>query len=224
MIKSRSAWMFIGLVLFAWLGMDGSANAGVPPLRDIRKRVLAAARPAFRRWLGSLPPERLTDFGFRTPGEADRATLLPPIPSYAPERSRGLSRERIEATLESPPDSWLVPVSTGGEVVCLITVETAAGRPPEVVEFGKTWAARRLAAGLHSLGEVGDRQPGDLRFVAFVDPNVDLLLARRADGRGWRWLNLLGPTVAEALPLDLRQIDELLRRIQNTQPRDVPFP
>ena len=225
MSKLSWAWMLSCIALLALFAATATAVlASEAPFRDLREQVLTAARPAFRGWIEGLPAERLADFGFRSPAEARQATLLRPIPSYAPDRSRGVTRKRVETALESPPDAWLVPVATGGEVVCLITVETRPGRSPEVIELGKAWAARRLEAGLRSLRETGGLPWDDLRFVVFVNPNVDLLLVRRPGGKGWRWLNLLGSTASEAHSLESRQIDELLQRIQDTPPQEIPFP
>lgn len=218
MSKASWAWMLSSVALLS-LFAASAVLASEAPFRDLRERVLAAAQPAFRGWIEGLPAERLADFGFRSSAEARQATLLRPIPSYAPDRFKGVTRERVEAALESPPDAWLVPVAAGGEVVCLVTVETRPGRPPEAIEFGKTWAAQRLGAGLQAA-----RGMDDLRFLVFVNPNVDLLLVRRPDGHGWRWLNLLGANVGAAHPLESRQIDELLKKIQDTPLQEIHFP
>lgn len=209
-------------LLLPVLANAGSGGGRVPdPLQALRDRALAVARPAFSAWIGSLAPERMPAFGFPSPEEARRADLLPAIPLYRPRRSPdALTRREIEALLDSPPDTWLVPVEVGEHIVALVTVDVGPGRPPEAIEFGKPWAASRLDAGVRLLKERGAPRWEDLRFLGFHSPNVDLLLLR--SGRNWEWLELGGTTAGEALRMSPARIEELLAKIRDQPVQEVP--
>jgi hypothetical protein len=222
-LPSIDLWFVIGLAVIAGLFAGRAAAAPAEPWGGVRERVLAAARPAYHRWLDSLAPERAPAFGFRSLAEARGASLLPPIPFYVPDRRGGaLTRARIEALVESPSSTWLVPVAVEGRVVALVTLETRAGREPEVTEFGKAWAANRLEAGLERLEKQGKRRGEELRFVAFFSPTMDVLLARRRGDRRWSWLELSGTTSGKAEVLDAAAIETRLARIRETDLQEGP--
>jgi hypothetical protein len=190
-------------------------------MAGLRSRVLAVARPAFRAWIDSLPPERFSSFGLPSPEEARRAELLSPLPLYRPNRSPGeLTRRKIEALLDTPPIVWLVPVEAGGHVVALVTVEAGLEAPPEAIELGKPWAASRLDAGVQLLQKLDALRWTDLRFLAFNSPSRDLLLSR--SGKGWTWLELAGPAPGEARVLAPTQVEALLATLRDTSPQKVP--
>jgi hypothetical protein len=193
------------------------------PWRSVRERVVAAARPAYLRWLGSLAPDRAREFGFRSLDEARQAEILLPIPYYVPDRSGdALTRGQIETLVESPSSTWLVPVAVEGRVVALVTMGTQASQEPEAIEFGKPWAANRLEAGFRRLEKDGRRRGADVRFIAFFSPNMDVLLVRPKGDRGWLWLELSGTAAGNAEVLDAAEIETRLARIRDAGLRDEP--
>jgi hypothetical protein len=183
--------------------------------RSLAATVSRSAEPALRSWLASIDRSAISNYGFRSPDEMQRAALLPPIPYFTPERKRATppSKPSIEANLDELPTSWLVPVRIDDRIACVIVVDTIPGRPPEATEYGKTYTANRLTAGLRRLGWPNHIDWRNLRFLSFVDPNTDLLL-HRTSARGWTWVNLAGTTAAEAVILTPEQLSSLLQLLR----------
>jgi hypothetical protein len=180
---------------------------------SIRDSVLAVAEPALRSWLHSMSPERLEMYGW-TNDRLPHAKLLVPIPYYMPSRSEGdLERNRIEETLDELPLMWLVPVTDGTRIVSLIVVDTLENKPPKAVEFGKSFAANRLDAGIRALKELSTEQWRNLRVLRFFNPNIDLLIFRNRDGV-WRWFNLTGTYKGKAIELDADSITGILNKLR----------
>jgi len=178
------------------------------------KAVTAAAQAALGPWIESIPTDQLERYGFGSAEEAARASLLEPLPSYSPSRfADDFSRSWIESQLDEPALSWLVPVAVDRKIVCMIVVDTPVGGQPQAVEFGKSFAANRLSAGLRLLGGADHVAWRELRFLSYLGPNVDLLLLREASGT-WRWLNLEGTFEGSATEIGELGISELIEMLR----------
>ena len=197
-----------------------SASLAATPDEAIRSNIVAAAKPAFESWVRDIPDDRFGDFGLQSREASAKARLLSPIPLHTPSRrSEDLNREKVEAVLSDLPALWLVPVELGGRVVCLVVMDTSDGGAPAPVEFGKSFAAARLDAGLRALGTSGSTRAEDLRFLSFVGPPMDLLLHRQPNGK-WRWINLLGIGAPRAEVLDRDGVSAVLDELKKTPVAD----
>lgn len=210
--------MRISALALPWLLLIAEcAFCETPPSASetaLREAVHDVASAALGPWIESIPTQDLERYGFRSAEEAARASLLEPLPMYSPSRRYSdFGRSWIESVLDEPATSWLVPVSVNRGIVCLIVVDAPRGGPLEAVEFGKSFSANRLSAGLRLLGGAESVAWGELRFLSFVGPNVDLLLLREAPGT-WRWLRLEGTYEATAAELAEPGVSELLATLR----------
>ena len=176
-------------------------------MTHVRREVERSAAPVFRSWLDSLGDAALPNFGFASRAEARSARLLMPIPYVLPPRK--LALRELETFLAEAPGVWLVPAAVGTRVVCLVSVNAAPGERVEAVEFGKTWAANRLDAGIRAAGSPPQEQWSGFRIVTFVSPRIELLAFRGGD-RKWKWWRLTGAEQASASPLSNRELTALL--------------
>lgn len=183
--------------------------------------VLNIAKPAFHQWLSGLPDDRITDFGFRNPGEAGNAQLMMPVPAFFPIRKpESLERSWIEDATSVAPHKWIVPVAVGERIVCLVVIDRKEKGELVASEFGKTYAANRLDAGYRLLGWPSKSIPADMRFISFFDPVYELLLAKAAD-EGWVWINLTGTTSASAQIMNSADIQKVLGTLHETMSAPV---
>lgn len=179
------------------------------PLIHLRIQVKSVADSALPTWIHQIPIEQLHKYGFDSKEEAGRSKVQQPIPFFSPPRARDkLIRQEIESAVEGRPLTWIVPVALNGQIRCLLIIDALDGHLPEVVEFGKTFAANRLNAGIRALDLYG-KDWGGLRFLSFVDPTVDLLLFRNVN-KTWKWLRLLGTEEGRAIELGHNEITPLL--------------
>jgi len=201
---------------------SANSNTQRKSMDSVRESVIAVAEPALRSWLNSMSLRDLDRYGWSS-NEVKRAKLLTPIPYYMPSRlENNLDRNRIEETLDQLPLTWLVPVTNGSRILSLITVETQEGKPPKAVEFGKSFTANRLDAGIRALKELSIEQWRNLRFLGFVSPTIDLLLFRNEDGV-WRWFNLTGTYEGKTTELDANSITRILNELRKAPPLDWTY-
>lgn len=200
------------LSLIIWFYPAFSATAMT--YNEFQQEILSVVEPELKTWLASIPPEMLDGFGFHSAEEKSRARLLDPIPFSTPLRSKDqLKKTKIEKSLEEKPISWLVPVAVDQRIVAVVVVDTVQGKEPTPVEFGKTYTANRLDAGIKALGWPTKEKWHDLRYLSFVSPNYDLLLCRKE--RSWVWLNLRGTLEGTAHKMSLGEINVLLEQLSH---------
>lgn len=192
-------------------------NTDVLALARLREEVADVAASALPVYLAKISKERISEFGFQSPEELPKAILLPPIPLFMPVRKVDLlNRGYVEKSLGERPITWIIPISVGGRIACLIHIDSINGKKPEAVMFGDNYRAKRLESGLRLFGWPHFSRWQDLRFLSFYEPTVDLLLVQEGSDQ-WRWLNLKGTLNATPIPLDANGVGELLGIIKNTK-------
>ena len=193
------------------------AGTNFDPFKQLREEVANIAASALPVYLAKIPKERISDFGFQSPEELPKAILLPPISLSVPVRKAALlNRIHVEKSLAERPITWIIPISVGERIACLIHIDSIDGKKPEAVMFGDNYRAKRLESGLRLFGWPNFSRWQDLRFLSFYEPTVDLLLVQEGSGQ-WSWLNLKGTLNANPIPLDANGIDELIGIIKNTK-------
>ena len=208
----NSITLFLLSLILIWCYPVFSARAMT--YNQFQQQILSVVEPELKTWLASIPPEMLDGFGFHSAEEKSRASLLDPISFSTPLRSKDqLKKAKIEKALEEKAISWLVPVVVDQRIVAVVVVDTVQGKEPTPVEFGKTYTANRLDAGIRALGWPTKEKWHDLRYLSFVSPNYDLLLYRKE--RSWVWLNLRGTLDGTAHKMSLGEIEALLEQLNH---------
>jgi len=198
-------------------GKTTSTPEFVDKFSSDRKKVADFSASVLSGYLSRLPKNRAGDYGFRLPEHISKATLLSPIPIFFPDRVRSMERSVIEKSLETRPDLWVVPLVVDGYIPCLLKIDLNIQGQPEVETFGGSYQANRIEAGLRLLGWPGVLEWQKLSLLSFYEPTIDLLLMQK-NNKEWEWLNLEGTVEARSKRLDIKDIDLLIKHINETRP------
>ncbi len=196
------------------------AGTNFDPFKQLREEVANVAASALPVYLAKMPKEHINDFGFQSLEDTLKATLLPPIPTFQPNRdAKRLNLNDIEKSLDEQPVFWFVPIAVNDHIACLIHIHSDEGNQLKAVMFGDNYRANRIESGLRLLGWPKFNGWQNLRFLSFYEPTIDLLLNQEKKEQ-WKWINLRGTSSVSPIFLKEDEISQLLNIIKKTKVLD----